>query len=592
MNRIRNVVTNKTNNTAQNINESRESINNYSTNKESTESIEINQKKSIEVERKTEKLEHANLFVDGMQCKSCEEKLRNAALTVYGVKDAKFDYGSRKGVVTFDPKKTKKEKIRIRIEKEGYLCKEVYIEKDREKSGGIRKSLGLIFLLLGIAIAGFFIYNITQRYGIEISEGMSYWLLFSLGLITGFHCIAMCGGFVVGYTGYISRGQKNEQSMYPHMIYGASKTASYTIIGAIFGLFGSIVAFTPLLRGLIGVIAGLFLVFFGLRMLNVIPALQRVSFKTPGFVSKLIGQNSSSNKTNTSIVISPMITGLLNGLMIACGPLLAIYIMAAGTGSMLEGAKMLFVFGLGTLPVMLGFAYFTSLLTQKFTTKIIKVSGVIVILLGVIMLNRGLALTGTGFDLKSISTSFAVSLNKEEGTSLNQPPVNIDKGYQEIRMEVYADGWHPDTFVLEKGVPVRWIINGKQINGCNNAIVVPKLGLEFDIKQGEQVIEFTPTEEGIIPWSCWMGMIDGTFIVKENSSSEETLQGQGLKNLQDNLPIGLNNTLSLESNTYESDNYEQRYSTQVNLTSQSNRKRGWCGCMHKERLFDDGQKKE
>ena len=45
---------------------------------------------------------------------------------------------------------------------------------------------------------------------------------------------------------------------------------------------------------------------------------------------------------------------------------------------------------------------------------------------------------------------------------------------------------------------------------------MPKYGLEFDIKQGEQVIEFTPTEEGTVRWSCWMGMIPGTFIVKED----------------------------------------------------------------------------
>jgi len=43
---------------------------------------------------------------------------------------------------------------------------------------------------------------------------------------------------------------------------------------------------------------------------------------------------------------------------------------------------------------------------------------------------------------------------------------------------------------------------------------LPKYGLEFDVIQGEQTIEFTPDEEGIIRWSCWMGMIPGTFIVK------------------------------------------------------------------------------
>ncbi|MDD1610385.1 MAG: hypothetical protein LUO95_07225 [Methylococcaceae bacterium] len=56
---------------------------------------------------------------------------------------------------------------------------------------------------------------------------------------------------------------------------------------------------------------------------------------------------------------------------------------------------------------------------------------------------------------------------------------------------------------------------GKEINECNKAIVVPQYNLKFDIKKGLQTIEFTPTETGVIPWSCWMGMIPGTFIVVE-----------------------------------------------------------------------------
>jgi len=83
-------------------------------------------------------------------------------------------------------------------------------------------------------------------------------------------------------------------------------------------------------------------------------------------------------------------------------------------------------------------------------------------------------------------------------------------------MEVNRYGWSPEKFVLQKGVPVKWIIEGKEINGCNNAIQVPKYGLNFDITPGEQIIEFTPTESGTISWSCWMGMIPGVFVVKDS----------------------------------------------------------------------------
>jgi plastocyanin domain-containing protein len=62
---------------------------------------------------------------------------------------------------------------------------------------------------------------------------------------------------------------------------------------------------------------------------------------------------------------------------------------------------------------------------------------------------------------------------------------------------------------------VKWVIDGKEITECNKAIQVPQLDLSFNIQPGLQTIEFTPTTAGVIPWSCWMGMIDGSFIVQK-----------------------------------------------------------------------------
>jgi sulfite exporter TauE/SafE len=308
----------------------------------------------------------------------------------------------------------------------------------------------------------------------------------------------MCGGFVVSYTAKDAKeGRKSYKS---HIMYGIGKTISYTFIGAIFGLFGSIITFTPKIRGIAGIAAGAFLIIFGINMLG-FNLLRKFRLKTPRIIQKFISSESKENN-------GPFTTGLLNGLMIACGPLQAIYILAAGTGSALEGAKMLFVFALGTLPIMLGFGLLTSIISKNATHKILKASGFIVILLGAIMLNRGLVLAGAGFDASSI-------INNAPSA---RPPANTisSDGYQTIRMNVTSNGWEPNSFVLKKGVPVKWIINGKELNGCNNAIVVPDYELNFRINPGEQTIEFTPNKEGTVSWSCWMGMIKGRFIVKND----------------------------------------------------------------------------
>jgi hypothetical protein len=100
----------------------------------------------------------------------------------------------------------------------------------------------------------------------------------------------------------------------------------------------------------------------------------------------------------------------------------------------------------------------------------------------------------------------------------------VEGGYQVIHMNVTAYGWEPNRFVLKKGVPVKWVIDGQQITGCNSGIKVPSLGLSFQNKKGIQTIEFTPTEAGTIPWSCLMGMIQGTFIVKDNIDTTDPAQ--------------------------------------------------------------------
>ena len=80
-------------------------------------------------------------------------------------------------------------------------------------------------------------------------------------------------------------------------------------------------------------------------------------------------------------------------------------------------------------------------------------------------------------------------------------------------MEANGLGFTPTRFTLMRGVPVKWVINATQVTTCNNRILVPSLNLEFDVKPGRQTIEFTPEKTGVIPWSCWMGMLRGEFVV-------------------------------------------------------------------------------
>jgi sulfite exporter TauE/SafE/copper chaperone CopZ len=443
----------------------------------------------------------AKIKIQGMHCKSCEYLIKEEVKELKGVQNVKVSYADSKAEITFDPNKISEKEIIKKIREHGYTC-----STPGQKSSGDCYSLSKNHLYIGFGIGIILIllgaYLISGGFNLSfptIDAKTSYALLFAAGLLTGLHCIAMCGGFVVSYTA--KDASENKSKFMSHLSYGFGKTLSYMIIGGLFGLLGSFIAFTPAIRGWAAILAGLFLVIFGLKMFNIFPFLRHFSIGMPKFLRNYLNKKGMKS--------SPLGIGLLNGLMIACGPLQAIYIYAAGTGSAIQGALSLLAFGLGTLPVLLGFGLVASLVSNKLTHKILKLSGVIVIILGIVMLNRGLALTGSGYDFNSMITSVSAG-----GITGGVPAIN--QGYQEINMKVTRSGYVPNKFVLKKGVPVKWIIDGEEINGCNNAIQVPKLNLKFDIKPGRQIIEFTPTQSGTISWSCWMGMIPGTFIVKDD----------------------------------------------------------------------------
>jgi sulfite exporter TauE/SafE/copper chaperone CopZ len=452
----------------------------------------------------------------GMECGACEKIIQRQVKTIDGVARLSVDYVSGKGEVTYDPRKTDINEIFERISDKGYSCRVSGSDEPR-----LKKPINYIPLILGSVIllfAGYYLFRGLSTSIPALDENTSILLLFTVGLLTGFHCIAMCGGFVVSYSSKdaLTRGGLNLRS---HLAYGFGKTLSYTVIGAVFGFIGSYLTFTPFMRGMVAVLAGVFLILFGFNMLDVFTWFRKYLLKTPGFIERIASRQSGKNS-------SPLVIGLLNGLMIACGPLQAMYLFAAASGSAYYGARALFVFGLGTLPVLLGFGVLTSVISSRLTSRIVRFSGVAVILLGLIMLNRGLMLMGSGYDASTVLLS--VSDNKVTDNSTT-PAININSGgFQEIRMNVTRYGWQPAKFVLKKGVPVKWIIDGQELTSCNNAIQVPKLKLRFDIKPGLQTIEFTPNEAGTIPWSCWMGMIPGVFVVKEevNTNSPEAVKAE------------------------------------------------------------------
>ena len=66
------------------------------------------------------------------------------------------------------------------------------------------------------------------------------------------------------------------------------------------------------------------------------------------------------------------------------------------------------------------------------------------------------------------------------------------------------------TAIKETGRrPLCWLRSPK-----DEALVIPEYGIQKGLAPGDNVIEFTPTETGTFPYSCWMGMIRSSITVE------------------------------------------------------------------------------
>jgi plastocyanin domain-containing protein len=83
---------------------------------------------------------------------------------------------------------------------------------------------------------------------------------------------------------------------------------------------------------------------------------------------------------------------------------------------------------------------------------------------------------------------------------------------------------------VQAGIPVRWTITVPpgNLNGCNGAMVARGLNIRQRLQVGETVVEFTPTETGTLPYSCWMGMIRSVITVVEDLYSGAAGTGAAL----------------------------------------------------------------
>jgi len=214
---------------------------------------------------------------------------------------------------------------------------------------------------------------------------MAIWIsALLLGLMGSFHCAGMCGPIVLALP---LPGQNFIQKIYGGTLYNIGRAITYAIMGAVFGLLGQglkLVGFQQVVSVVMGMAMIISVMF---------PALFRSQYdfqkKSFRLVEKL--KKSMVKLFSVRSYGSLFFIGLLNGLL-PCG---LVYIAIAGAiaaGGFTNGILYMFLFGLGTLPMLLALGVAGNMLSGAVRSRINKLIPVLVVLVGVFFILRGLNL--------------------------------------------------------------------------------------------------------------------------------------------------------------------------------------------------------
>lgn len=206
---------------------------------------------------------------------------------------------------------------------------------------------------------------------------------FVLGAAGSAHCIGMCGPIALAVPSPDNGWRARLMST---LILNGGRVSTYVFLGALFGVSGAGLRLAGLQQS-VSIIAGAVLL-----MSVILPGLLE-RWSPTGRLSLRIGRLRGALARNLKRTAPEALffTGALNGLL-PCGLVYAAAIGAAAMGTMQHGAFFMLLFGLGTLPALIGLRMSGNMIGTSARGLLRKASPVLVSALAVLMILRGLEL--------------------------------------------------------------------------------------------------------------------------------------------------------------------------------------------------------
>lgn len=233
-------------------------------------------------------------------------------------------------------------------------------------------------------------------------------VLVAVGLLAGAHCLGMCGPLVTAYADRIGAASDKRREdtltgfeVRQHALFNLGRTASYAVIGGLFGLLGAVTvasseavaAVGDAVRGATGILVGVAIIASGLYYLRGRTAVPGHGLPVVGSLFRRLTGLLSSRIDRLATSPGIVALGAVHGFM-PCPIIYPAYLYAFALGSPTRGALSLAALGLGTIPTLFAYGTVMTAIDTDTRVRLHRGLGAAFLVLGYIPLSHGLLLYG------------------------------------------------------------------------------------------------------------------------------------------------------------------------------------------------------
>jgi sulfite exporter TauE/SafE len=334
------------------------------------------------------------------------------------------------------------------------------------------------------------------------SQGVvSLGAVFAVGLVaSSSSCIALAGGLLLSFSAAWRDTHASEtrwQRLEPLLLFNAGRLGGYFVLGGAVGVAGEAFSLSSRLTGILTLALAAVMIWLGLSILHILPR-RMCRIPVPHSWSGKLQRFSHRGTAATAVFLGALT------FFVPCGFTQSMQLVALGSGGFLRGGLIMLAFALGTLPSLLGISLLSSLTEGAFSRWFLRLSGVLVLLLGLLNIQSGLLLLGI-----DVQTAAARVIGVAQIHPTNDPNVTINaEGKQIIAVTVTDQGYIPDTFTIQKGKET-WVYASaaRPLSGCANFLLAPAFNIETPVKTGGNWLGPIPNPQGDFILTCSMGML-------------------------------------------------------------------------------------